>query len=520
MHRRQFLGTAAVSASLAEAAASAANQPPKPDQLPQGKRRRTIYFNDARHFYLYSFDPPMTMEDAWRPIDELAGTAINTFIYGVETGGELFSDTKVGARYGANSQPTESTNNWRTYYNMQSLIDQGLDPLRVLIDRAHDRGLEFFTSLRMGGGPREPRYRIGVPGSAAGGGGPQNNCQDFSHREVRDVRFNWLEELASYPVEGIELDFAFTPFYFKPKEIKANTSLMTKYVRRISEMVRSKGNNRIVGARVFPSTQMNLDLGLDVPTWLSEKLVDYIAPMYYGYFQLDPDLPFESLANAAHASGSEVYAVLQPYFMKDGDHATPAMVRAASANYWAKGADGLIVAPWFYWPFRPEEKSILTDVGAPEDIQEKDKHYFVPRRQEDSANLGYDHPLPLHLPMADANTINQIPFFVADDPASNRVGRVRLLVRVTGLVKADRLEFKLNGVSLSGELMRRTSHRYEFQWLEFELVRQRPRQGRNTLGVSLQSRPHGLQGGVTVDQVEILVEYDHPHSFYTRPELL
>jgi hypothetical protein len=242
--------------------------------------------------------------------------------------------------------------------------------------------------------------------------------------------------------------------------------------------------------------------------------------MYYGYFLLDTDLPVESLADVAHAAGGEVYGVLQPYVLNDDQHATPAMVRAAAANYRARGADGLIVAPWFYWPLRDQEKSILTDIGSPRDVREKDKHYVVPRRQDDVAALGYDHPLPLPLPQADAHHVGEIPFFVADDPGSERVARVRLLIRVNNLVTDDRLEVTLNGVSLSDELMRRTSHRYEFLWLDYELVRQRPSQGHNVLGVSLVSRPTGLAGGVTVDQVEILIEYAQPQAAYTRPELL
>ena len=518
MQRREFLYTAALSSGVA--AAGADDDAAQPADATQTRRGRTMYFNDARHYYLYAFEPPMTMEDAWRPIDELAGTAIDTFIYGVETGGGLFSDTKVGKRFGADGQPFESPIGWRAYYNMQSLIDQGLDPLQVLIDRAHQRGLDFITSLRMGGGPWDAAYRIGVPGRSTAGQGGRENCQDFGRHEVRDVRFTWLEELAGYPVEGIELDFAFTPWYFKPDEIKANTPVMTDYVRRISSMVRSKGADRIVGARVFPDLKMNLDLGLDVAAWLADKLVDYVAPMYYGYFLLDADLPVESLAEVAHAAGGEVYGVLQPYVRNHEEHATPAMVRAAAANYRDRGADGLIVAPWFYWPLRDQEKAILTDIGSPQDVREKDKHYVVPRRQDDVAALGYDHPLPLELPQADARTIREIPFYVADDPGSTRVGRVRLLIRVDNLVTADRLEVKLNGVSLSGELMRRSSHRYEFQWLDYELVQHRPRKGHNVLSLSLEARPKGLAGGVTVDQVELLVEYAHPRAAYTRPEML
>ena len=519
MDRRQFLSTAALSTSLAGTAVTA-TEPSQAASRQPARRPRKIYFNDARHHYLYAFEPPMTREDAHRPIDELASTATDTFIYGVETGGGLFSDTKVGKRYGGDGEPFDSPHYWRAYNNMQSLIDQGLDPLQVLIDRAHEHDMDFITSFRMGGGPSDPRYRIGVGDGVGGGGGAQENCQDFGRREVRDARLEWLQELASYPVEGIELDFAYTPFYFKPQEIEANTRVLTDYVESLSKMVRSHGNERIVGTRVFPSLEMNLTLGLDVGTWLSEKLVDYVAPLFYGYFLLDPDLPFESLAEAAHAAGAEVYAVLQPYYMEHDDHATPAMIRAAAANYWAKGADALIVAPWFYWPFRDEEKSILADVGAPQDIQEQDKHYFVSSRQEDAAVLGYNHPLPVSLSKVNGVAAGKIPFYVAEDTDSQRVKRVRLQMRVNNLVTDDRLELKLNGQSLQGEIMRRTSHRYEYQWLEFELVGQRPHQGRNVLQVSLESRPPGLHGSISIVQLEILVEYALPQSGYTRPEML
>ena len=43
------------------------------------KRKRIIYFNDARHYYLFVFEPPMTLADAWVPVDEVAGTSVDTF---------------------------------------------------------------------------------------------------------------------------------------------------------------------------------------------------------------------------------------------------------------------------------------------------------------------------------------------------------------------------------------------------------------------------------------------------------
>ena len=44
-------------------------------------------------------------------------------------------------------------------------------------------------------------------------------------------------------------------------------------------------------------------------------------------------------------------------------------------------------------------------------------------------------------------------------------------------------------------------------WLEFDLVDCVPPKGENLLEVSLESRPDGLTGGVTIQEVEVEVRY-------------
>ena len=95
------------------------------------RRKRTIYFNDARHYYLFVHEPPMRLEDAWAPIDEVAGTGVDTFIYGVARGDGLFYPSKKGLRFGADKDSFDMAAYWRVWENMQSLIDRDLDPLRV-----------------------------------------------------------------------------------------------------------------------------------------------------------------------------------------------------------------------------------------------------------------------------------------------------------------------------------------------------------------------------------------------------
>ena len=139
------------------------------------RRSRTLYFNDARHYYLFVHEPPMRLRDAWAPVDEVAGTAVDTFVYGVARGDGLFYPSDKGLRFGADMETFQQAAYWRVWKNMQSLIDRGLDPLGVLVDRAHERGMDFFASLRMGDWPGlDKQYNV------------RNGGRGYVHREARN----------------------------------------------------------------------------------------------------------------------------------------------------------------------------------------------------------------------------------------------------------------------------------------------------------------------------------------------
>lgn len=474
------------------------------------RRRRTIYFNDARHYYLFVFEPPMRLEDAWVPVDEVAGTAVDTFVYGVARGDGLFYPSDVGLRFGGDQAVFRDAPYWRVWENMQSLIDRGLDPLRVLVDRAQDQGLEFFPSLRMGGFDGRPALTV-----AKGGRG-------YADPEARAHQLSLVSELTGrYPVEGIELDFAAAPggcsFYLRDEDVQEHTPTLTAFVREAAERVRGRsGTPGQVGARVYPSEELNRRAGLDVRTWLDEGLVDFLVPVVYASMLLDADMPIEWLIEAAHARGAAVYGMLQPYYESATryntvvTHASPAMVRAAAGNLWDLGVDG--VYTWFLkWPLGERERSLLTELGDPEQARRQDKHYFVRRRAGDGEAHDLPFVLPLLIPQADPGRRYAVPFRVSDDLSDDRVQRVRLRLGVTNLVSADRVAVWLNGVPLDDQVVRRdflSRHTpYTGQWLDLELREPRPVRGRNTVEVALVERPPRFGGGVTLEDVELLVEY-------------
>ena len=476
------------------------------------RQRRTIYFNDARHHYLFVHEPPMRLEDAWGPVDEVAGTTVDTFSYGVSRGDGLFYPSRVGRRFGSDKDSFDMAAYWRVWENMQSLIDQGLDPLRVLIDRAHDKGMDFIASLRMGECP-------GLEGDFVVGGGGRG----YVHPEMRVHKLAVLEELATqYPVEGIELDFAAAPggtsFCFTPEDAEEYTPVMTELVRQIAAMARGRpGQPGLIGARVYPTEELNRKAGLDVNTWLREGLVDFVVPLLYLSFIMDGDMPIDWLLQAAREHDVSAYPMLQPFFTDETReyspriNATPEMMRAAAANYYERGADG--VYTWMmHWPLGESERQILAELGDPERVKTGNKHYFVRRHCERAEDFDYPAHLPVVIAEADPDKTYEIPFFVADDMESDRIARLSLHVGVTNLVSSHRLDVRLNGEPLSGEVCRRKyawlGDPYQGQRLEFELEGVWPRQGRNLLQLVLPENPPRFGAELIVEDVEVVVEYD------------
>ena len=479
------------------------------------RRRRTIYHNDARHYYLWLYDPPMRLKDAWQPIDDVAGTAIDTFSYCVQRGDGLFYPSNAGQMFGIDKQPFTNSIAWHAWHAMHSLIDQGLDPLQVLIDRAHEKGLEFWADLRLATyGGIDPKLEI------------ENGGRYFAERQVREHLASIARELVSnYASDGLELDFAIAKgsraSYLRPEDVEVYTPVMTEWVAALSDEVRNRDGGGAIGARVYPLEELNLRQGLDVRTWLSKGIVDFVVPMIYEYNRLDPNMPIDWLIEAAHAHDVSVYGMLQPTvptqeFSLASDnrvYATIEQLRAAAASFWARDIDGLYT--WFMgWPHGDTERAFLSEMGDPDLIDEKNKTYFALRRSQEPDNPGYDAPLPITIAAADPDDRHLLQLYIADDiTASAHVSSVTLSIKVTNLIMGDELSILLNGQSVLDQSVTRdfahnTPHIAPRGLdLQFQLRDVLPRQGWNTLQIALDARPDLMEGGITIEQVELRVEY-------------
>ena len=215
----------------------------------------------------------MRIEDAQAPVDELVGTGVDTVAYGLGNGPVMLHDTKVGEIWGtrladaggAFDEDTPSSlyalSSWRAYENVKSLIDRGLDPLNVLIERAHEKGLEFIASLRQTN-QTDPSYvhraqigkfKVDHPDLCLKGRG--KHAFNWVHPEVRAERLAIAEETVSrYDVDGFEVDWVYHPFFFEDGEEERNTPILTEYMRDIhsaaGKAASSRGRPLSMGARV------------------------------------------------------------------------------------------------------------------------------------------------------------------------------------------------------------------------------------------------------------------------------
>ena len=298
------------------------------------------------------------------------------------------------------------------------MIESGTQPVEVLIDQSHKRGMTFIAGFRVNdnhaylakkqgvrlakfieehpewrlkGFPDEAYYRLSSP-------------LDFSFQGPRDFFHSVIEEVVTrFDVDGIELCFR-DHGYFKHGTGRSRKKLMTGLVRRIRATVNkageSKGKRLLIGARVFPTLEECLFLGLDVATWISEGLLDYVSPQDVMY--ADFNVPFEEFAALTRDSKCMLYPAMLPWsslrarIRLNQQPLTQSNQRALAATMYGAGADGVAIYNHFttMWhpPFYPQSLRFFHELRDPKRIAAGTRHYIFEPTWADSEGFGLDKP--------------------------------------------------------------------------------------------------------------------------------
>ena len=200
---------------------------------------------------------------------------------------------------------------------VKRLCNQGHDPLEVMCEGAHQAGRDVFLRMRMNdlhdrvGDIRgldrptkppktshiepyyyTPQWKRDHPEWLIGD--PHAPYPDFSFQFMEAKAGNYAigpfrqmmyelaaEAITGYDLDGFEIDFIRFPFLFPRAEAHAQRHVMTAFVRRIRDLTKEQAARRgrpiFLSARVPSTVELSLRVGIDLPFWLKEGLLDMVV---------------------------------------------------------------------------------------------------------------------------------------------------------------------------------------------------------------------------------------------------
>ena len=504
----------------------------------QWSRQRVIVVDDTG--WLCLAEEPISDQFITAHVDLLVGTGVDTLCWNLGLTGGYRYPTRVDTVYGTGTDRFDSSTAWRFKHNFMAVHEAGRDMLRLALDRGREVGLRVYPALRisdaqMGGdfdpfSRAHPEFRIGCQ-PAAGYGAARHVANypeqlDFAHPEVAARPGRIVDELLEmYDLDGLELDFNRRPHFFKPAEAIGNQPIMTALLRQIHARVRAAerraGHPIELLVRVPGVMEDCHQLGLDVPSWLAEGLMDVLIPGYYMWLGLD--LPVEPFVAAARDTETRVLVGLAPRlsgavggmfagraaWMPDSG-VTIEMYRAAMDVYYHRGVNGVEIFN-FYTNVRfgaRLELDYLQQIGYPGKVRAGTRVY--PYMGVESVQ----RPVTVGMAPTDINLA------LGEVPAAHAT--VRLELYVSQLTPLDRLTFSLNGNAVNGRRERAlVDHTGGLQppapWqggtsghkLIFDLHPADLHPGRNVLSVALQEKNPYVSTDVTIEGAFLTIEMPH-----------
>ena len=335
------------------------------------------------------------------------------------------------------------------FYNRVSLfcdyvppiLKYGIEPLNVMTDFCRQKKMEIFCSFRMNDThdasdchplsqfKREhPEYLLDTQDNNPPYGGWSG--VDYGHPAIRQRAFEEIRQICQrYDIDGIELDFLRAPPFFKKHALgqilgQEHRDAMTDLLRRIRAMTEAIGERRsrplLVAVRVSESLAFDQAIGLDVPAWLSQDLIDLLVAG--GDIFLEP---WAHMVQLGHQYDVPVYACLSNSWAEGLGAVVGAVERAGNkrheakkrnsidsyraraANAWQAGVDGI----YLFNCFDPH-LLLWRELGDPKTLADLDKVYYT-------SPLGYFQPIGLK----DGERLQQLPTLSPGKPEELRPGQ-------------------------------------------------------------------------------------------------
>lgn len=528
--RREFVRNAVLAlAGLAAMPRRAFAIERTPERTRLANRKRRIIFNDDG-------------DDAWHPnastpegfvgvrLRHMLDTQVDSMFYCTTQSFNYFThNTKIGEVFLNTEGPFASN-------NMQALIDQGTDPLRLAVEFAHAHNIEAVWTLRMNDihdafTPQLwPKWKTEHPDALlgkredwdahpAGSHARWWSGVNFNREDVRVRTLELIEEVArNYDVDGIDLDWLRHPIHFPETtkgepvtqaEVETITNLVRDVRTRIAKVEQERGRPLLLSTRVPLTLQQGRYIGTDIETWLKEGLIDFVT-LGGGYVPFS--MPTAEVAAICRQHQVPAYPCISASGMSrrtpfgKGQLYGIEAWRAAAATAFLQGADGVSLFNLFPEPGNDDHNDMVREafsqLGDPATLAGKDKLFVL----DNAAHLdgcGYtNHIVPyaqcLPKPLEPGTPTNvAIPISDVPRPA-NGVVMLRIQLETDTSVSVQ-----LNGTSVPVEPAPALNSEFGMSWKAGLVPVEALRKGPNDVGVTVDaaSAPTRLTG------LEVLVQF-------------
>jgi len=482
-----------------------------------------------------------------------------------EGGPEAFLEQRVGdcldagvdsyawcMMWGIAKQGKIPTRYWQTQMQGIDFQENMPDPSIVVSDYCRKNNIEIFGSIRMNDCHDafdhlpfpKPVYPLKVehPEMLLGDESQQGTVDDglaaamwsgldFEHKEVREDRLWWIEHTArSYDMDGVDLNFFRMPWYFKLGEEEKNMPLMTKLVREarrcLDEIGRQRGRPVLLGVRL-PDTLATCNLiGLDIETWLRERLVDR---MLIGSGHMCYSTPAEELIALGHRFEVPVYPCIECHEYSNIYNLGGGNLRGAATNLWSCGADGIYMFNFWYLPApgtrrysrgfgsrlgfgrtAPEiYNKYLTEIADPQKLKYLDKSFAVHvRGWEQYQQASAPAPLPAVFQKHEGQYSCSVPVRIGDDIAEalckGKLRDIVLRLQISDGVCDKNLAVTFNDAPAKSMV---SDDRMMVDYHSLEIEPRAVRQGVNQIKVDISRCDISVGRPLSIENVRVDVRY-------------
>ena len=437
------------------------------------------------------------------------------------------------------------------YQNPKSLADAGHNPPAIVVEECHRRGIDAFISLRMNDCHDGQHPKGSLPNPELAIFKRQNpdwlvedldwwSALDYRNPRVRALKLRVIEEFFDrWDFDGIELDWLRHTLYFPRGTEQENAHYLTDFMRQVRQSLQERAQRRgraiEVAVRVPERVAWCEEGGFDLPTWISEDLID-LAILGQGLTELPTLTEFHNLMQDRKIP---LYPCLTPF--GNGYRLSPdEVIRGSAANLQRDGADGIYTFNWFFhgdWRHK-----LLRDIAHPDQLAGQNKIYTLTHKLpalflgpggpgNDYIRYNTQHraaALPLRVTPKNSPQTVSIPVGPEFGSSSTRPARAELWLALDFMGKSDHLELMLNqqlltsipgkqGLRLetvgqqiqvppgSGLLGMPLSNPVDvrFEAVRVEVPVEMISPGSNMLSITLHERTPGLKHELRVNRVEL-----------------